>query len=673
MAMPALRPKELFVLNSPERRPAGRSVNPRRWIPTLETLEDRMMPASAFHFAAIEGSLSAGQTSHRITLHPDDFALPQGKGVLKLTLEREAETPLALKVGAGPARLPAPWGGLASQFGPTLGKGVWSQAATLAVREGGSYTIQVAGSGSYRILVSLAGDLDADADVDSNDLGLLRAALANPQAAAFGQPANPADANGDGRLNRDDLRLATRNLGAATTLRPLELYLGLDPSAEPYAAQLESLDAIGTFEGLVTPGAAVTVRNGGAPQPVAVDGQGGFGFAVPLTQGENFIDAVAADRFGQRAEGGSFVSYVSQPSETPTLLAGNRDKIWLLDVHLNNYLFRGPLPLTDLSETGRIDYQTLFSVMNQRLESQQAPLAALPAEFNFIEVALITNRSTDSRSRGDEGFALHQIYSTILGVDQAWPPESTTDPTSLFSRPLDNAPAVGPTFTATVGAATHQVNPSVIWLPVAGNATGNSPSSTPDGDDGYETVLKSTFPIVSIAPSPTDPLAGLTNPLSNLSVATERLRSLMAIDNRAGVPNIYYVHCVNGHDRTGMISTSYVLAAYGGSFNYDLAQAYRYGMMGTFLPEDLPPGLPADTNFWAYLEGQKKNTGELKKPYMQAVRALAYLYRPAGAVQKAPDLAPTAPSTPLWNAGFAFNSTPMPTVATPGDYVHVRG
>ena len=354
--------------------------------------------------------------------------------------------------------------------------------------------------------------------------------------------------------------------------------------------------------------------------------------------------------------------------------ADKRNRIWLLDVHANNYFFRGPLPLNSLEDSGRVDFPALVQVMNQRLVQEGAPLSALPTEFNFVEIALITNQVTASTSHGDEGSALRLIYRTILGSDPAVPPTDSNFPTSLYTLPLDNAPRAGATFSETVDGITYTIHPSVAWQSVAGNSS-EPPTTLQGGTSGYETVLAGTFPIVSIAPDPTHPKRELTNPLSNVSVAARFLHRLMEPDHSHDLPSIYYVHCINGHDRTGMVTTAYVLSAYGESFDYDLATAYQYGQMGAFLPGSLPPGVEANRNYWDKLEADNKNTGRLKKRYMQAVQALAYFYHhPDGAlIPQEPRLAKQLPARSLWEAGFRFgDSAATPIHETPSHYLRVR-
>lgn len=63
---------------------------------------------------------------------------------------------------------------------------------------------------------------------------------------------------------------------------------------------------------------------------------------------------------------------MAESSEPPASISDDKNRIWLLDVHQNNYLFRGPLPLTSLDENGRVDFASLIEVINERLRTGRA-------------------------------------------------------------------------------------------------------------------------------------------------------------------------------------------------------------------------------------------------------------------------------------------------------------
>ena len=586
-------------------------------------------------FGVIEGALSDSQptASHQLRLDPNRFTLPAGKVLLRLTVEHEREQSVRL-------------------FPGDVSKvEVVTDASGLLVRlaANDSFEVRLEGLGAYHVLVSLVGDRDGDGDVDGVDLARAGSSQAE-------------------------------NLGVSTLVRPLDVHFGLDPRVEPLAGLQESVKSTASFLGHTSPGSTVFIQPQGMVQaraeniPVTVDENGDFTFQAPLENGENSFQAVAVDSFGQRSEAGALATRVAESSEPPASISDDKkNRIWLLDVHQNNYLFRGPLPLTSLDENGRVDFASLIEVMNERLRDQGAPITTLPAEFDFTEISLITNQATDSKSHGDEGNSLYLIYQSILGQAPARPSEDPQNPTSLYTKPLDNSATSGPAFSTNVAGQAYTLHPSVIWQPVAANSSGKKPTTVKDGESGYESIVRGTFPIVWIAPDLSQPVRQLTNPLSNVSVATRTLHQLMAQDHRQDRPHVYYFHCVNGHDRTGMMATTYVLSVYGPSFKYQLAKAYEYGQMGTYLRNSLPAGVDPRRNLWDRQEELVENSGKLKKKYMQAVQALAFFYYHPGStgIQAAPTLTPLAPTVPLWEAGYEFAS-PADVLETPPDYLKVR-
>ena len=595
---------------------------------------------------------------HESFIDPTKFQLPTGQALLKLTVQHETDKLVQLL--DTPGFIPAGNGLLGS------------------VQAGSSYRFTVSGRGEYRVLIGLAGDIDGDGEVESSDLSLLDGASQPTDDPA----SQAADLNGDQRLDFKDSNLADQNLGASTSLRPLDVTLSLDPVHEPLAPIGETEQPIASLRGQVSPGATVSILRPGdvlaQAEPIGVDANGEFVFEAPVTSGENSFTAVATDEFGQRAENALVLSKVEQASEKPAAMSADKqNRIWLLDVHANNYLFRGPLPLDKTNdEAGRVDFPTLIRVMNQRLLQQGAPVEALPTEFKFTEVALITNRSTTSKSHGDEGFSLHLIYQTILGGDLPFPADDANAPTSLFTRPLDNEVADGPAFQQAVDGKTYTIHPSVSWQALSGN--GDKVTTLPGN---AEALLKLTFPIVFIAPNSDTDLRrdALSNSLSNLTVATRYLHGLMEQES-ADIPHIIYFHCVNGHDRTGMLATAYVLSAYGESFDYDLPTAYKYGQMGQFLPGQAPQGVDDDINYWQQIELESPGSGALKKNFIRPVLALTYLYSQAAdiagaTIQDVPQLTTRVPEVPLWSpeTGFVFaESADSPTVETQPDFLKVR-
>jgi hypothetical protein len=602
----------------------------------LQPLAAPAPPSGQTNFASLEGDLGTTLSRDVRTIHidPTTFAFPKGgRVVLKFVVESESGS----RVRLGPIHRTGSPRGLRDR-GLSVSP---SRGGTLVALSEGSYDVQIVGRGRYRLEITLVGDLDADGIVEPSELAEVRQLLGQ-RTSRLPSAIQPADLDGNGGVGPRDLALARRNLGASTTLHPLMASLALDPALEVYAPYQAVTTPVGNFVGLATPGSEVRVLDAsGHPQgnPITVAPDGRFAFSAPLQVGDNVVELQATDSFGQRELVSQSVNRVlgSAPEEI-TPLTETKDRVWLLDVHNDNYLFRGPEPLTAAAQGSAIDFVTLFATVNQRLEDEGAPIQTLPQKFNFIDVALIFNNVLPSGKRGTDAIALYQEFSTILGAQQSSPPPDAKTP--LFTPPLDTTLIAGVPMDVAVNGTTYSITTSMLWQPVAG-APAEDP---PTGMAELNTYLQVTAPVLDIAvPKQGD---NLTNGIPNLTLVVSMLQNLMAQPSN-GTPNIIYFHCMNGHDRTGMVSTAYVLATYGESFNkkYDLQTAYDYGQMGTYLD----PNTHAGENYWSTIDN-----GPLKKPYMNAVRALAYFYAPNQGVQPKSKLRTKALETPLWNAGYQF-------------------
>jgi hypothetical protein len=268
-------------------------------------LEDRTLLAGApGPFAAFSGTVSGPQARATIpiTISPADFTLASGHVLLGLDML----TPDRLRVvpdGRATVRT------LADRTG---------SGYTLVALSLGTYALEVAAHGrageSYRIALSLAG-ATSGFQVGPEDLATIRG-LEGQRRGAVGYVAT-ADVNGDGVINRRDLKLARRDLGAATTVRPLAVTLALDASVATTASGAV-YHASAIITGSTAPGARVVLygspRNPAAttlsndpslvPAPVlstTADAAGHYTFTIDAAAGANELRVVAADGFGQQA------------------------------------------------------------------------------------------------------------------------------------------------------------------------------------------------------------------------------------------------------------------------------------------------------------------------------------------------------------------------------------
>jgi hypothetical protein len=273
--------------------------------PVLALLEDRTLPSNApGPFAVFSGTLNGphGQATIPITISPADFSLASGHVLLGLDME----TPDRLRIvpdGRAAVR------SLADRAGAGY---------RLVELSAGTYALDVTASGSagesYRIAVSLAG-ATSGFDVGPQDLATIRS-LEGQRTGAPGYSA-AADVNRDGVITAHDLKLARLNLGATTTIRPLDVTLGLDASVATTASGAVYHPSV-SVTGQTAPGARVviygiasnpattTLSNDPSLVPVPMltataDASGHYSFTINAAVGTNPLRVVATDGFGQQA------------------------------------------------------------------------------------------------------------------------------------------------------------------------------------------------------------------------------------------------------------------------------------------------------------------------------------------------------------------------------------
>jgi hypothetical protein len=260
----------------------GRSPRRRRARPGVAGLEDRtLLSGSPEAFAAFSGVLTRSEPRAAIamTVSPADFALGSGRVVLDLAMH-------------GGDRLAIVADGRAAVRTLACGAGT---GHTLATLDAGRYALIVsAASGRdplpYQVTVSLAGDTNGDFQVTRTNLAAIRGLKGRRR----GEPTYlaGADVNHDGRIGPRDLALARRNLGVATSIRPLAVTLGLAPSGGAVVYQSDM-----TVAGQTTPGAVVRLGQ----NSTTADATGHYQFTINAAVGSNPLQVVASDGFGQHA------------------------------------------------------------------------------------------------------------------------------------------------------------------------------------------------------------------------------------------------------------------------------------------------------------------------------------------------------------------------------------
>jgi hypothetical protein len=128
-----------------------------------------------------------------------------------------------------------------------------------------------------------------------------------------------ADANRDGRINGQDIRMASQNLGAKTTVSPV-VNVDLDPATDgPLHSRITSSREV-RFTGSTTPNATITfteVNNNSPGATGSADASGNYSIMVPLGNGSNTFKVTSTDAFGQSISGQ--ISPVTWSANPPTV------------------------------------------------------------------------------------------------------------------------------------------------------------------------------------------------------------------------------------------------------------------------------------------------------------------------------------------------------------------
>ena len=131
-----------------------------------------------------------------------------------------------------------------------------------------------------------------------------------------------ADVNRNGIINNQDVKLAEKNLGAATQISPV-VSVNLDPAS----MQLDRTTSFSTvhFAGTMTPNGTITFANNnanGATTTATADSTGADSIMVPLVSGSNTFTVTTHDAFGQSISG-QISPVVYNPTTTTSSSTGS--------------------------------------------------------------------------------------------------------------------------------------------------------------------------------------------------------------------------------------------------------------------------------------------------------------------------------------------------------------
>ncbi len=184
-----------------------------------------------------------------------------------------------------------------------------------------NYTVQVKGlqhsTGKYLLGFYLPGDAAGTGTVTKTDITTIKT-LQGVMSTSSNYNFD-ADANRNGVINRQDLRIAQMNLGASTTVSPV-LSVNLDPASDPAMNRTTPYSSV-HFAGKTTPGATVTFAdqaNHNATTTTTADSTGAYSIMVPLVQGSNTFTVTTHDGFGQSISGPISPVVYSPPPPTGT-------------------------------------------------------------------------------------------------------------------------------------------------------------------------------------------------------------------------------------------------------------------------------------------------------------------------------------------------------------------
>lgn len=164
----------------------------------------------------------------------------------------------------------------------------------------------------------LPGDVNGDGLVSANDVSVVRAiqgVKASQQNYIF-----DADADRNGTIDQQDLKIAQENLGVRTSVLPV---ISADLTPQSDSGKIDRITNIRRviFKGTASPGTRITYSEESdkiAPVTTIVGGKGTYQLQITLADGENLPNVRAQDPFGQ-----SFVGRLAAVTFDPNAPADN--------------------------------------------------------------------------------------------------------------------------------------------------------------------------------------------------------------------------------------------------------------------------------------------------------------------------------------------------------------
>ena len=281
--------------------------------PIVESLETRSLltGGAGSTFALIPATVASagGTVAERFTIDKGQFTGAGGKVTIGIDVATATTSKLNPKIIAvlGPDNKPLRVSRAA--YSPRVAAST-GQGATRGVLvtipvgdQSGTYTVVVAGqkktSGDAMLGFYMPGDSDGSGAIDATDISAIQKALGARAGSA--NYSFEADANRDGIINRADLKLAKKNLGAKSTIEPT-VSANIDPaSVTTYQSRTTNVELI-HMTGAASAGATITyeeINGKAATVTTTADASNNYGLFLKLGEGSNTFKVTSTDSFGQ--------------------------------------------------------------------------------------------------------------------------------------------------------------------------------------------------------------------------------------------------------------------------------------------------------------------------------------------------------------------------------------
>ncbi|QEH38023.1 hypothetical protein OJF2_66190 [Aquisphaera giovannonii] len=304
----------------------------------IEQLDERRLLSAGMGntFAIMPGTVSTAgsMTSVQFKIDPSQFTAPRnGKLIVGIDVAPSTANspfkPYIVSVKSSTGRTIMAQHAMYSKAlvkANKLGSPVSSATlVTLPVPKAGhapvTYTLQVEGAnkttGSFLAGFYLPGDTTGKGEVTSASLSTILSEVG--QNSTSSKYTFDADSNRDGKITMSDVAIASKNLGAKTTISPVvDVNLAAADSGSLNSRITDHKTV--TFSGTVTPKATITFTeaNNNSPGATATaDATGNYNIAVPLGNGSNTFKVSTMDAFGQAITG--TIQPVTYSTNPPTV------------------------------------------------------------------------------------------------------------------------------------------------------------------------------------------------------------------------------------------------------------------------------------------------------------------------------------------------------------------